>query len=128
MPTPAALPRWLDLREQPAPAGDRTIDGRACRTRAGLFAELARALAFPPHFGRNWDACADCLRDAVQADPVLTVGHAEDLLAAEPHHLPVLLDIVSVLVRDTPAVTLALHPSPPYAEEFVERLRAATLE
>ncbi|GHJ43989.1 hypothetical protein Cs7R123_13310 [Catellatospora sp. TT07R-123] len=124
MPTPDALPRWLDLRDGPAPAGDRTVGGQACRTRAGLFAEFARALAFPAHFGANWDAFADCLRDAVQADPVLTVAHAEDLLVAEPHHLPVLLDIVSVLAQTTAPVTLILHAVPP-STQLVARLHAA---
>ncbi|MDI1466323.1 barstar family protein [Catellatospora sp. KI3] len=123
MPTPA-LPRWLDLRAEPAPTGDRTVDGQACRTRAGLFAEFARALDFPPHFGRNWDAFADCLRDAVRADPVVAVGRAGHLLAAEPHHLPVLLDIGSVLAASAPAVTLILYASPPHAP-LLDRLYAA---
>jgi hypothetical protein len=39
------------------------LDGRRCRTRAALFDEFARVLAFPPHFGRNWDAFEDLLND-----------------------------------------------------------------
>jgi len=35
----------------------------SARTRAELFAAIAAALAFPPHFGGNLDALYDMLRD-----------------------------------------------------------------
>ena len=73
------LPPWLTVTTDPAPA---VVDGRACRTRAAFFEEVARALRLPPYFGRNWDALTDALRDV---GPVrLVVGHAEELLDAEP--------------------------------------------
>jgi hypothetical protein len=41
----------------------RVIDGRRGRTKRVLLEELARALEFPPYFGRTWDALEDCLTD-----------------------------------------------------------------
>lgn len=40
-----------------------TIDGSAIEGKAELLRALAAALDFPPYFGRNWDALADCLTD-----------------------------------------------------------------
>jgi hypothetical protein len=39
------------------------LDGEAAGSRAGFFTEIARELAFPDYFGRNWDAVYDCLTD-----------------------------------------------------------------
>ncbi|MEO8754156.1 MAG: barstar family protein [Casimicrobiaceae bacterium] len=39
------------------------IDLAHAKDRAGLFAELDRALKLPEHFGHNWDALADVLED-----------------------------------------------------------------
>jgi hypothetical protein len=46
-------------------AGFRVValEGRRVRDEATLFAEMARACAWPAHFGRNWDALADALGD-----------------------------------------------------------------
>ena len=41
----------------------RSLDGRRCRTKRALLAEMARVLGFPAHFGRTWDALEDCLTD-----------------------------------------------------------------
>jgi RNAse (barnase) inhibitor barstar len=40
------------------------IDLGSVRDKGGLFAVLARALAFPADFGRNWDALNDSLQDS----------------------------------------------------------------
>ena len=37
---------------------------------------IAHALAFPAHFGDNWDALVDCLRDIDDRALVLVVHHA----------------------------------------------------
>ena len=39
------------------------LDGDAAASRAGFFAEAARALRLPDYFGHNWDALYDCLTD-----------------------------------------------------------------
>ena len=39
------------------------LDGEAAGSRAGFFTEIARELAFPDYFGKNWDAVYDCLTD-----------------------------------------------------------------
>lgn len=93
---------WLTVTTRPAPT---VIDGRACRTRAELFTELARVLRFPAYFGRNWDALADCLRDVVPAE--LVIADAGELLADAPEHdTEVLLRIVGDLAGDGLQLTL----------------------
>ena len=39
------------------------VDLQAARDKAELLAQRARQLEFPAHFGANWDAFADCVRD-----------------------------------------------------------------
>ncbi|GAA2719114.1 barstar family protein [Actinocorallia aurantiaca] len=100
------LPPWLTLSADPAPGA---LDGRASRTRAGLFTEAARVLNFPDYFGHNWDAFYDCLRDA--APPAFSVDHAEELLADEPPgQLRLLLDVLSD--ARLKAVLATAHPRP----------------
>jgi RNAse (barnase) inhibitor barstar len=102
------LPYWLTVSTGPAPA---VLDGRACRTRAAFFEEVARALHLPAHFGHNWDALADSLRDT--AAMTLIITHAEDLLTAEPpQHLTTLLDILANAARSGLTVTLHTDHEP----------------
>ncbi|KAB2839025.1 MAG: barstar family protein [Burkholderiales bacterium] len=63
-------------RVAPAPAASVTaaaqaaglplfrIDTTQLGTKAALLAACAQTLALPRHFGKNWDALADCLMDA----------------------------------------------------------------
>ncbi|SDH13014.1 barstar family protein [Nonomuraea jiangxiensis] len=114
------LPPWLTVSTGPAPA---VLDGRACRTRAAFFEEVARVLRLPGYFGRNWDALTDSLRDV---GPVaLAVTHAEDLLAEEPpEQLTVLLDILAGNAASGLTVTLCTDPA---HEEHLRRRTTAAL-
>lgn len=91
----------LTITTRPVPS---VVDGRACRTRAALFVEVARVLDFPDHFGHNWSALSDCLRD-VGAGEVF-IAHAEELLADEPADFAVLLRILARAAADGRTVTL----------------------
>src|SRR5262245_37236671 len=76
----------------------RRIDGRRCRTKAALLKELARALAFPAHFGRNWDALEDCLTDLgwlpAEAGSLLAFSDADALLAGHEDDYATLIDLL----------------------------------
>ncbi|SES46235.1 Barstar (barnase inhibitor) [Streptomyces sp. yr375] len=83
------------------------VRGADCRTGAELFAEWARALEFPAHFGHNWDAFHDCLTEKAlwhydpdgppPAQPLtIRVEDAAQLLADAPaRDLTVLLTALS---------------------------------
>jgi len=99
-------PPWLTVSTGPAPA---LVDGRACRTRAAFFEEVARALRLPGHFGRNWDALTDSLRDVGAV--TLIVGHAEELLSAEPPgQLATLLAVLADAAKTGLTATLCTDP------------------
>ncbi|GAA3443805.1 barstar family protein [Planomonospora venezuelensis] len=103
------LPQWLTVSTGPAPA---VVDGRACRTLAAFFEEVARALRLPGYFGRNWDALTDSLRDATDAgDVALIVEHAGELLDAEPpEQLATLLAVLADAAETGLTVTLCADP------------------
>jgi RNAse (barnase) inhibitor barstar len=58
----------------------RVLDGRRCRTKQALLAEMARGLGFPAHFGGTWDALEDCLTDL---DWLPATGYRLVILAAD---------------------------------------------
>jgi hypothetical protein len=67
------------------------------RTAAGLHAALARALRFPAHYGKNWDALADCLGDLSWLEGpgwVLLLDGADGLAAASPDDLATALEVL----------------------------------
>lgn len=103
------LPPWLTVSTGPAHA---VVDGRACRTRAAFFEEVARVLRFPDYFGRNWDALTDSLRDTTRTgDVTLIVEHAEELLGAEPlEQLAALLSVLGDAAGTGLTVTLRTDP------------------
>ncbi|MFF0309137.1 barstar family protein [Streptosporangium sp. NPDC004379] len=117
--TARPLPPWLTVTTAPAPA---VVDGRACRTRAAFFEEAARALRLPDHFGRNWDALTDCLRDVGEVR--LIVEHAEELLGAEPpEQFAVLLAVLAGAAEA--GLTTVLHTDPAKKPLLRERIVAA---
>ncbi|HET8715215.1 MAG TPA: barstar family protein [Holophagaceae bacterium] len=79
---------WDALRQGPVPA--RLLRGARMGTKAGLMAEFAAALQFPPTFGANWDALDEALADLswlggqglwlliTDADQVLAKASEED--------------------------------------------------
>jgi RNAse (barnase) inhibitor barstar len=117
MPTiqlPHALdPPWVHLLEVGAGELDlgpglppefvlRRIDGRRCRTKAALLKELAGALAFPEHFGRNWDALEDCLTDLDWLPArgyLLLFSRADALLAGREEDYATLTDLLESVGR-----------------------------
>lgn len=52
---------WDAMRSGPVPG--RLLRGARMTTKAGLLAECAAALQFPPSFGANWDALDEALAD-----------------------------------------------------------------
>lgn len=129
------LPHWLTVTTDPVPTdpAPAVLDGRACQTRAAFFEEVARALRLPGYFGHNWDALTDSLRDATRNRNVaLIVGHAEELLSAEPpEQLTTLLTVLADADADTTVgsgsgsgLTMTLCTDPDH--EDLLRRRAAT--
>jgi hypothetical protein len=57
-PVAAILRRVEEVDLRPA-----LLDGDAIGDKGSLLRACAAALDFPPYFGRNWDALADCLAD-----------------------------------------------------------------
>jgi RNAse (barnase) inhibitor barstar len=129
-PAPAdrRLPSWLRVSSGAPPADATVVGGRASRSRPGLFAEWAEALSFPDHFGHNWDALADVLRDRV-ADQGLTivVDNAEQLLGDEPPgQLATFLAVLGDVARDDPATLCVILRAGTVAEDDLrDRITAA---
>lgn len=103
---PAGLP--------PSPPGFvvRALDGRRCLTKRALLDEMARALGFPAHFGRTWDALEDCLTDLEWLPGTgyrLVIFAADRLLARDPVAYPALIALLEDVGRAW-AFTATGHP------------------
>jgi hypothetical protein len=64
-----------------------TVDGSEISSKDDLMSTLAAALDFPEHFGANWDALDDSLRDLSWLDAhnhVLVVEGARSLWQSQP--------------------------------------------
>ncbi|MET8980068.1 barstar family protein [Streptomyces sp. NPDC004539] len=79
----------------------REVRGSRCGTLQGLFTEWAAALRFPDHFGHNWDAFADCLRDTLTNASLPTAG-------PDAPRLTLVLREADGLLVDEPDTTLAV--------------------
>jgi RNAse (barnase) inhibitor barstar len=120
---------WLRLLTGASPAGATRVPAAACRTRAGLFTELAARLRLPGYFGRNWDALADCLTDLVGEAPLtLVVDDAVQLLADEPPaQLATLLTLLGDVAAGRPAgLQVLLRCEPADEPALRRRITAAT--
>jgi RNAse (barnase) inhibitor barstar len=63
------------------------IDGDAIGDKAAFLGGLASTLHFPPYFGRNWDALADCLTDRAvlpAGGQILLFDHPAPLIRQSP--------------------------------------------
>jgi len=72
------------------------IDLAKARGKSGLFDALAKALKFPAHFGKNWDALNDCLTDLAWLDGkgwVLILANGRPFAAKFPADFSMALDI-----------------------------------
>jgi RNAse (barnase) inhibitor barstar len=78
-------------RDVAAAAGGEVflLDGAQARDKASFMTAAAQAMSFPDHFGRNWDAVADCVDELHWRDEPITivVANADQLLADEPAEL-----------------------------------------
>lgn len=119
------LPPWLGVTTVAAlTTGATVLDGAACRTRAGLYVEWARVMRFPRHFGHNWDAFADSLRDALPVTgTTLVLSDAGQLLVDEaPAQLSTLLAILDEVADADPSFRVVLQTAPVGAADLVRRI------
>ena len=92
----------------------RLLRGARMGTKAGLMAEFASALQFPPGFGMNWDALDEALADLawmggkgawlliLDADQVLAKGSEEDRA------------IFTTLLEDVAQAWASIEPPAPF--------------
>jgi hypothetical protein len=70
----------------------RSVRGHKMRTLSGLMDEVSAAFQFPWYYGENWAAFDECLADlewmTIGSGIRMLVYSATQLLADEPHHLP----------------------------------------
>jgi RNAse (barnase) inhibitor barstar len=75
----------------------RRLEGGKALNEAAFFAEAARALRLPDHFGHNWDALDECLRGLGEGRSrrlAVLWRSADQSLAADPQ---MVLDAASLL-------------------------------
>ncbi len=77
----------------------QTIDLGGARTKAEVLEVLARELSFPNWWGRNWDACWDCMTDPQMSDlpNQLHVTGVRGVLERLPMHGEILIRLLDDL-------------------------------
>jgi hypothetical protein len=73
------------------------VDLQRARGKRALFTAFAREFAFPPAFGGNWDALADCLQDlSWRTEPgrIVLIRGASVFAAASPGDYMTLCEIL----------------------------------
>lgn len=93
------------LRAAAADLGFRCvgIDLGGCRDKPALMHRFADAFAFPPYFGHNWDALAECLADLewLPAEGyVLTLENLHDLRDADAADYTTLVSVLEGACED----------------------------
>ena len=92
----AEPPAPLDAAAHEAGYAFYRIGAAGIRTKSSMLGLIARVLAFPSWFGRNWDALEDCLTDLswIDAPGIVIEFEGFDTYAkAVPDGFVVLLDI-----------------------------------
>ncbi len=93
------------------------VDGWLCGTKAELLAAVGEALGFPEHYGQNFDALADCLRDigTHQAGIVLLWDGWTTLARSDEEAFDIALSVLAFRVhadRGVPFVVLLRGEGP----------------
>lgn len=116
----------LDAAAHAAGCLVRRINLAGCSDKHDLLQRTATALAFPPTFGGNWDALADCLADLSWLPQAGTYAwlfdHAGDLRDASEDDFDTLCDILDDACKtwaedDTPCFALLALPDDAFNQD-----------
>jgi len=78
------------------------VDLQRARGRRALFTAFAREFGFPPTFGGNWDALADCLQDLswrTESGRIVLIRGAALFAAASPDDHATLCEILEATAQ-----------------------------
>jgi len=92
----AEIPVDLEAAAQAASFAFYRLDAKAARTKSAFLGLIAKSLAFPSWFGRNWDALEDCLTDLSWIDApglVIVLDGFSTWAKVDPDGFVILLDI-----------------------------------
>lgn len=104
----------------------RTLHGSKCSSKQSFMKEIARALAFPPYFGHNWDALDECLADLADWLPasgyVLVFLDSDRLLTDSERDFRILTEILQGIAAEwanlqPPVPFHAILQCPPNAKD-----------